>query len=162
MVGQVNAEYESRDPRIAKYVTLVKQRLVGFSIWKLEHVPRDSNEGANALVVVATSLPITEAIFLPIYYQSDTLIATIRVSQVGKTSPSWMDPIAQYINKGELPNKKDKARKVQVQSAIFSLIGGKLFKQSLNEPYLKCLTTEQGQYVLAELHEGICGNHQAA
>ena len=24
---------------------------------------------------------------------------------------------------------------------------------------MKCLTTEQGQYVLAELHEGICGNH---
>ena len=22
-----------------------------------------------------------------------------------------------------------------------------------------CLTPEQGQYVLAELHEGICGNH---
>ena len=24
---------------------------------------------------------------------------------------------------------------------------------------MKCLTTKQGQYVLAELHEGICGNH---
>ena len=22
-----------------------------------------------------------------------------------------------------------------------------------------CLTPEQGQYVLAELHEGVCGNH---
>ena len=26
-------------------------------------------------------------------------------------------------------------------------------------PYLKCLTPEQSQYVLVELHEGICGNH---
>ena len=26
-------------------------------------------------------------------------------------------------------------------------------------PYLKCLSTKQGHYVLAELHEGICGNH---
>ena len=24
---------------------------------------------------------------------------------------------------------------------------------------MKCLTPEQGHYVLAELHEGICGNH---
>ena len=31
VVGQVNAEYESRDPRMAKYVTLVNQHLVGFS-----------------------------------------------------------------------------------------------------------------------------------
>ena len=31
VVGQVNEEYESRDPRMAKYVSLVKQRLDGFS-----------------------------------------------------------------------------------------------------------------------------------
>ena len=31
LVGQVNKEYESRDPRMAKYVSLVKQRLGSFS-----------------------------------------------------------------------------------------------------------------------------------
>ena len=60
---------------------------------------------------------------------------------------------------GELPNEKDKAHKVRVQSARFSLIDGQLFKRSLDRPYLKFLTTEQDQYVLAELDEGICGNH---
>ena len=105
-------------------MTLVKQRLAGFSTWKLKHVPRDSNEKADALSTVAASLPITETIFLPIYYQSDSSIATIRVSQVGETSPSWMNSIAQYINTGELPIEKNKARKVQVQSARFSLLTG--------------------------------------
>ena len=157
VVGQVNTEYESRDPQMAKYVALIKQRLAGFSTWKLEHVPRDSNEKADTLSAAAASLPITETIFLPIYYQPNSLIATIRVNQVGAISPSWMDPISRYINTGELPNEKD--HRVQVQSSRFSLIDGQLFKRSLNGPYLKCLTTEQGQYVLAELHEGICGNH---
>ena len=73
---------------MAKYVTLVKQRLGSFSVWKLEHIPKDCNEKADALAVVVTSLPITETIFLSIYYQSDSSIATIWVSQVGKTSPS--------------------------------------------------------------------------
>ena len=73
---------------MAKYVTLVKQRLANFSTWKLEHVPKDSNERADALAVVVVSLPITETICLPIYYQPDPSIATIRVSQVGETSPS--------------------------------------------------------------------------
>ena len=36
---------------------------------------------------------------------------------------------------------------------------GQLYKRSLGGPYLKCLTPEQGQYVLAELHEGIYENH---
>ena len=108
----MNVEYESRDPRMEKYVTLVKQRLAGFSTWKLEHIPRDSNEKADALAAIAASLPITETIFLPIYYQPDSSIATIRVNQVGETTPSWMDPITHYINPGELPNGKDKAHKV--------------------------------------------------
>ena len=88
VVGQVNEEYESQDPRMAKYVTLVKQRLASFSAWKLEHVPKDCNERAYALTAVAASLPITETIFLPIYHQPDSSITTVRVSQVGKTSPS--------------------------------------------------------------------------
>ena len=97
-----------------EHVTLVKQRLGSFSAWKLEHIPKDCNEKADALPAVVASLPITETIFLPIYYQLDSSIATIQVSQVGETSPSWIDPIAQYINKGELPNGKDKAHKVRI------------------------------------------------
>ena len=46
--GQVNAEYGSRDPRMAKYVSLVKQRLCSISAWRLEHIPRDCNEKADA------------------------------------------------------------------------------------------------------------------
>ena len=60
---------------MAKYVTLVKQRLGNFSAWKLEHIPKDYNEKADALAAVATSLLITETIFLPIYYQPDSSIA---------------------------------------------------------------------------------------
>ena len=51
-----------------KYVTLVKQILANFLAWKLEHVPKDCTERADALTAVATSLPITKTIFLPIYY----------------------------------------------------------------------------------------------
>ena len=39
VVGQVNAKFESRDPRMAKYASLVKQKLNTLSAWKLEHVP---------------------------------------------------------------------------------------------------------------------------
>ena len=95
-----------------KYVSLVEQRLGSFLAWRLEHIPRDCNEKANALAVVAASLSMTEIVFLPIYYQPDPSIITTRVSQVDEVSPSWMDPIVQYINMGELPNKMDKAHKI--------------------------------------------------
>ena len=59
VVRQVNVEFESRDPRMTKYASLVKQKLKTLSTWKLEHVPRDCNEKADALAAVAASLPIT-------------------------------------------------------------------------------------------------------
>ena len=124
VVGQVNEEYELQDPRLAKYVSLVKQRLGNFSAWKLKHIRRDCNEKADALATISASLPITETMFLAIYYQPDSLIITTRVSRVDKVSPSWMDPIVQYINMGELPNERDKAHKIQIQSAKFFLVNG--------------------------------------
>ena len=127
---------------MAKYVSRVGQLLGSFSVWKLEHVPRDYNDKADALAAVAASLPIIETIFLPIYYQPFSSIASSQVSQVDEILPSWMDPIIHYISTRELPTEKDKAHKVQVQLARFSLIDGKLFRRSLGGLYLKCLTLE--------------------
>ena len=142
-----------------KYASLVTQKLSTLPTWKLEHVPRDSNERADALAAVAASLPIKETIYLPIYYQPGSSILHTQVSQIEEPPLSWIDPIRLYIATGELPDDRSKAHKVQIQSARFSLVDGQLYKRSLGGPYLKCLTPEQGQYVLAKLHEGICENH---
>ena len=99
---------------MAKYVSLVKQRLGSFSAWKLEHIPKDCNERANALAALAASLPMIETLFLPIYYQPNSSIITTQLSQVDEVSPSWMDPIVQYINTGELLNERNKAHKIQI------------------------------------------------
>ena len=144
---------------MTKYTFLVKHKLNALSAWKLEHVPRNCNERVDALAVVAASLPITETVFLPIYYQTDSSILRAQVNQVEEVPPSWMDPIRLYIATGELPNDRDKAHKVLVQSDRFSMIDGQLYKRSPGGLYLMCLTPEQGQYVLVELQEGICGNH---
>ena len=80
VVGQVNVEFVSKDPRMAKYASLVKHKLSTLSAWKLEHVPKDSNERADALAVVAAFLPIKETIYLPIYYQPGSSILRAQVS----------------------------------------------------------------------------------
>ena len=42
---------------MVRYVSLVKQRLESFASWKLEHIPRDSNERVDALAVVVCVPP---------------------------------------------------------------------------------------------------------
>ena len=41
VVGQANREYETRDKRMVRYASMVKQRLEIFVAWKLKHIPRD-------------------------------------------------------------------------------------------------------------------------
>ena len=81
------------DQLMVKYASLVKERLESFSAWKLEHIPRDSNEKANALAVVAASLLIKEMIFLPVYLQPASSITTNQVNEIDEACSSWMTPI---------------------------------------------------------------------
>ena len=159
VVGKISVEFESREPRMARYASLARQKLSTLLAWKLEHIPKDRNERADALASIAASLLVKETLYLPIYYKPESSILHTLISQIKETPPSWMDPILLYTATGELPIDRSRAHKIQIQSARFSIIDGQLYKRSLDGPYLKCLTPEQDQYVLAELHEGICGNH---
>ena len=93
VVGQVNAEFESREPRMVKYASLAKQKLSALMAWKMEHVPKNHNEKVDALATVVASLPIKESIYLPIYYQPESCISHETVSQIEEVTPSWIDPI---------------------------------------------------------------------
>ena len=146
---------------MVKYTSLVKKRLWSFSSWKLEHIPRDSNEKVITFTAVVVSISIKETVFLPVYYQSTSSSIIDQVSQIDEASPSWITPILHYLSSRELPDNRVEAHKIQVQAARFSLINGQLYKRSLDGPYLKCLTPQHGHYILVELHEGICRNHES-
>ena len=88
---------------MTKYVALVKQRLDGFSTWKLKHVPKETNEKADALAAIAASLPITETIFLPIYYQSNSSIAHYPGKPSGQNLPFLDGPHIPVYKHGRTP-----------------------------------------------------------
>ena len=71
-----------------KYVCLVNLRVGIFVALKLEHIPRDSNEKANALATVVASLLIKESVFLPIYYQSASSITINQVNEINEACSS--------------------------------------------------------------------------
>ena len=72
-----------------------------------------------------------------------------------------MTLIIKYINEGKLPTEKREARKIRQKAAHYYMIEEKLYKRSIDGPYLKCLDPEGAKYVLAEVHEGQCSNHAA-
>ena len=37
-----------------------------------------------------------------------------------------------------------------------------LYKRGFSHPYLKCLVPDEANYIIREVHEGVCGNHSGA
>ena len=73
-----------------------------------------------------------------------------------------MDPIWGYLVDGILPSDPKEASKFRTRSARFTVHRGTLYKRGFSTPILKCIGKEDANYVLREVHEGICGNHIGA
>ena len=95
------------------------------------------------------------------FVQLSPLIDSDNVQEIGSES-NWATPIASYLKNGILPNKKEVARKLKVRVTRFVLIKDVLYKKGFSRPYLRCLGNEEVDYVMREVHEGICGNHSGS
>ena len=73
-----------------------------------------------------------------------------------------MTPIIDYLKEGKLSQGRDEARKLRIKSARYVLMDEVLYKRGFSQPYLRCLTPDEANYVLREVHEGACGNHSGA
>ncbi|XP_016648970.1 PREDICTED: uncharacterized protein LOC107880923 [Prunus mume] len=62
---------------------------------------------------------------------------------------TWMSPIYALLTNGTLPTDKSQARKLRYRSARYTVIDDVLYKRGYTTSYLKCLTKEQGDYVLS-------------
>ena len=72
---------------------------------------------------------------------------------------SWMSPIIRYPKEGKLLADKTEAHKLRIRASHFQLLGGTLYKMGFSRPHLRCLSPEEANYVIREVHEGVCGNH---
>ena len=74
----------------------------------------------------------------------------------------WTTPITSYLKDGVLPDVKEATRKLKVQAARFVLIKDILYKKGFSYTYLRCLIPEDADFVMREVHEGVCGNHSGS
>ena len=70
-----------------------------------------------------------------------------------------MNEIETYLQIRDFPEESKQAHKIRVQATCSTLIKDNLYRRSFGGPYLRGLNDIETQYVLAELHEGVCDNH---
>ena len=96
------------------------------------------------------------------FVQTCSLIDNGRKIQEIDVEEDWTAPLKEYLQSGSLPDEKDVARRLKVWASRFVLIKDTLYKRGFSRPYLRCLSHGEAEYVMREVHEGICGNHSGA
>ncbi|XP_026429894.1 uncharacterized protein LOC113326371 [Papaver somniferum] len=81
-------------------------------------------------------------------------------SNPAENTSYWCQPYIRFLTTSELPEDEHLPSKVKKNVWRYSMIEGQLYRKPVAlEPFLRCITAEEGQQILAEAHEGICGNH---
>ena len=153
----MNRDYECKGERMKSYLDQVKRR-VDYLKAKIIQISRGENEQADRLAKAASAKHMITHGNVLSFVQLFPLIDFDNVQEIGSES-NWTTSIASYLKNGVLPDRKEAARELKVQAARFVLIKDVLYKKGFSRPYLRCLCNEEADYVMKEVHEGICGNH---
>ena len=82
----------------------------------------------------------------------------LTVSCVAFTN-TWMTPINWYLKDDHLPEDKKQARLLRLKAAIYILYDERLYRRGFSTLLLKRVDLTEGNYILQEIHERVCGNH---
>ncbi|XP_074346833.1 uncharacterized protein LOC141685638 [Apium graveolens] len=160
VVKQTNGEYIAKDPTLAKYQALVQSYLASIPSHQVLHICREENEEADILSKLVRN---SSDLDCSVYFE-ELLKPSIESGEVLEIESihNWMTPFIKYLENGELPEDKGKAQRLKAKAAKFFLEEGILYCKTFSSPILKCIGLEEAKYCLAEVHEGICGDHMSA
>jgi ribonuclease HI len=163
VVGQVQGQFEAQEDRMARYLEQVRQFQSYFERVVITKIPQDENIRADEFSKIAsgTDEEIEASRRQIIVLTEPSITPKVNVMEADTTpnEPEWATKTNQFLRNGLLPEDKVAARKVKIQATRFCLLGEVLYKRGYSKPLLKCLSKTEVDYVLKEIHEGVCGNH---
>ena len=163
VVRQIEDTYEAKSGRMILYLRKVRDLLKKLVLVQVKHVPRAENSRAGALAKLANASQedLSRSTLVQYLAEPSIDLCDVVVTPV-ESVPSWMNPIWDYIIDGSQPDDPKEVAKIRARFARFTNHKGSLYKQGFFTPFLKCIVGKDTEYVLREVHEGICGNHIGA
>ena len=130
----------TRITRSKAYLKIVGGHLKTFKWFKIEQVPRAENVEADSLARLASRLEDGTLGQAPIEILAEpsTKESTNHVMSVDP-SPSWIDPVFEFLAEGKTLEDKNEARRIRYQANRYTILNGKLYKRGYAMPYLRCL-----------------------
>ncbi|XP_052185167.1 uncharacterized protein LOC127796806 [Diospyros lotus] len=141
---------------------MVRELIACFQYVKVEYIPRAMNIEADLLSRIASSSFPTSSREIRIESLPQKSIKEVADQLCVKDEPSWMDPFLLYLREEKLPEDDSEAREVRRKARSFVLVNWELYRRSFSQPLLKCIRPSEADYILREIHEGICESHIGA
>ena len=159
IANQVNGDFQAKEDHMAAYLQEVKGLAREFDSFKVNQIPRDENAEADNLAKLASGFDFQNPKRLPIeWLEKSSINVTATVNTIGEAD-NWTSPLVRYITSGQLPQDKNEGRRVKYLSNRFTMINGRLYKKGYSQPFLRCIDDPEVEFVMSQIHEGVCGNH---
>ena len=75
---------------------------------------------------------------------------------------SWITEIKDYLKNGTLPGDDAEAERIARQAMNYCVYDDDLHRKRPNGIALRCVSTEEGRELLADIHAGECGHHSSS
>ncbi|RDX93904.1 Gypsy retrotransposon integrase-like protein 1, partial [Mucuna pruriens] len=137
MNGQVNGEYQAKDPQLVKYLDRTTKLAAAFEKFTLHHVAREKNERVD--LFQSSPPPRKEKC------RSQSFMRDRSTNYGGARSGLHRGT----DNMDESPDG----------AARYIIIGGEMYKRGFSFPLLRCIKGKKAHYVIKEVHGGLCGSH---
>ncbi|XP_020222088.1 uncharacterized protein LOC109804668 [Cajanus cajan] len=157
---QVNDNFYVKDSCLLKYYHLIQRMRNTFDEVQVRHTPREHNEKVDQLARLASSTRKPGQLRTTLHLELTTpSVVPTECMTIGEPTQTWIIDITDYLEHGKEPSDPSTAKKLRTQAARYSMVGGELYRRGFSVPLLKFVDAEQADYVLREIHEGICGCH---
>ncbi|CAJ2674998.1 unnamed protein product [Trifolium pratense] len=162
VASQITGEYQTKDERLTEYLNLIKEKLTKFRQTEIKHVPREHNARADILSKLASTKKkkggnqslIQETLSKPSIVKPTEVFLICEID-----ANSWMTPVFEFLNTGNLPLDKKEAAKVKRRACAYVILNGKMYRRGFSIPLLRCVEESEVASILGEIHEGINGQH---
>ena len=161
ITSQINGDHKCRNERMKKYLEEVKSRISSLEV-KFVQIPREENEYADRLAKADSTEFMNASEQVLSFVQTSSLIDDGAQMQEIIVEENWTTPLIAYLRSDIRLDGKDAARRLKVQASRFVLIKDVLYKKGFSRLFLRCLSRDEADYVMREVHEGICINHSGA
>jgi hypothetical protein len=157
----VDKSNKATDPKLEKYLDVVRRLEASFEGFSVKNIPRGENEHADLLAKsAAQGLPLpSEVFFETIKAPSIELMerAVLTISLVH--SEDWRTKIISFLQGNCLWDEEAYNKRMEARTRPYVIIEGDLYKHGVCSPLLKCLSRNEGHELMKDIHAGLCGAH---